>query len=80
MPPRAIPSDYQQKLRRDVGARLLALRLLAGLSQEDLGEQAGMDRRTVGRIEHGTVAATVDQLAALARAIGVPAWRLLHDG
>ncbi|MFF1792621.1 helix-turn-helix domain-containing protein [Kitasatospora sp. NPDC058263] len=80
MPPRSEPSAYQQQTRRDVGARVLALRLQAGLSQEDLGEHAGMDRRTVGRIEHGAVAATLDQLAAIARALGVPPWRLLYEG
>ncbi|MBV6697417.1 helix-turn-helix domain-containing protein [Kitasatospora aureofaciens] len=79
MPPRTTPNDYQQAVRREVGARVLSLRRQAGLSQEDLGEHAGMDRRTIGRIENGTVAGTLDQLSAIARAIGVPPWRLLRD-
>ncbi|MFD5916155.1 helix-turn-helix domain-containing protein [Kitasatospora sp. NPDC127035] len=62
-----------------MGGRLLSLRQLAGLSQETLGAQTGMDRRTIGRIERGSVAATLDQLSAIARAIGVPPWRLLRD-
>ncbi|MFB7617845.1 helix-turn-helix domain-containing protein [Kitasatospora sp. NPDC056181] len=79
MPPRTTPTDHQQAVRRDVGARLFSLRLQAGLSQEELGEHAGMDRRTVGRIEAAAVSATLDQLSALARALGVPPWRLLRD-
>ncbi|MFG3050305.1 helix-turn-helix domain-containing protein [Kitasatospora sp. NPDC048239] len=79
MPPRSTPSTYQQDVRHEVGARALSFRLQAGLSQEELGEHSGMDRRTIGRIEHGTVAATLDQLAAIARALGVPPWRLLRD-
>jgi transcriptional regulator with XRE-family HTH domain len=35
-----------------------------------------MSPKTVSRIETGVVAATVDQLARLARALGVPIWRL----
>lgn len=47
--------------------------------QERLGERAGLDRRTIGRIENGLAPATLDQLGAIARAIGVPLWRLVRD-
>ncbi|MFF3003244.1 helix-turn-helix domain-containing protein [Kitasatospora sp. NPDC057940] len=58
---------------------MLSLRRQAGLTQERLGERAGLDRRAIGRIENGLAPATLDQLGAVARAIGVPLWRLVCD-
>ncbi|OKI22184.1 helix-turn-helix transcriptional regulator [Streptomyces sp. CB03911] len=63
--------------RQVVGARILALRHQRGLSQERLGELAGsLDRRTVARMERGAQASTIDQLNAVAWALGVETWRL----
>ncbi|MFI6446595.1 helix-turn-helix domain-containing protein [Kitasatospora sp. NPDC050543] len=73
------PDDQQLRERRAVGNRLRALRRQRGLSQERLGELARMDRRTVGRLEHGTVAATIDQLTAVADALDTEL-RRLFDG
>ncbi|MFJ1935583.1 helix-turn-helix domain-containing protein [Kitasatospora sp. NPDC088160] len=58
---------------------MLSLRRQADPMQERLGERAGLDRRTIGRIENGLAPATLDQLGAIARAIGVPLWRLVRD-
>jgi transcriptional regulator with XRE-family HTH domain len=55
---------------------LFVLRRQRGLTQERLADRAEMSPKTVSRIETGVVAATVDQLARLARALGVPIWRL----
>jgi transcriptional regulator with XRE-family HTH domain len=74
-----VPSDLPQWLaeeRKAVGGRLFVLRHQRGLSQERLAERAGMSPKTVSRIETGVVSATVDQLARLARGLGVPTWRL----
>ncbi|MFJ9771262.1 helix-turn-helix domain-containing protein [Kitasatospora sp. NPDC101157] len=79
MPTPYRPNDQQLRDRRDVGARLYSLRRQANLTQEQLGEHVRMDRRTIGRIENGLVAPTLDQLSAVARAIGVPLWRLFRD-
>lgn len=62
-----------------MGARILALRRQADLTQERLGERSGLDRRTIGRVENGLVPPTLDQLGAIARAIGVPLWRLFRE-
>ncbi|MFF2612714.1 helix-turn-helix domain-containing protein [Kitasatospora sp. NPDC058046] len=79
MPAPYRPDDQQIRDRRDVGARVHTFRRRVGLTQERLGEHAGLDRRTVGRIENGLVPATIDQLSTIARAVGVPLWRLFRD-
>ncbi|MFD0399029.1 helix-turn-helix domain-containing protein [Kitasatospora sp. NPDC059811] len=58
---------------------MLSLRRQADLTQERLGQRAGLGRRTIGWIENGLAPATLDQLGAIARAIGVPLWRLVRD-
>jgi transcriptional regulator with XRE-family HTH domain len=73
------PNDQQIRDRRDVGTRIHSLRRQANLTQEQLGEHSRIDRRTIGRFENGLVAPTLDQLSAIARAIGVPLWRLFRD-
>ncbi|MFH8289118.1 helix-turn-helix transcriptional regulator [Streptomyces sp. NPDC018059] len=42
------------------------------MTQERLGEGAGLDRKTVNRIEQGTHAPLVDHLLLIADALGVP--------
>ncbi|MFJ2806643.1 helix-turn-helix domain-containing protein [Kitasatospora sp. NPDC087271] len=79
MPAPYQPDEQQIRDRRDVGARILSLRRQADPMQERLGERAGLDRRTIGRIENGLAPATLDQLGGIARAIGVPLWRLVRD-
>ncbi|MFE2407146.1 helix-turn-helix domain-containing protein [Kitasatospora sp. NPDC059408] len=80
MPAPYKPDDQQLRDRRDVGSRVYSLRLQANLTQEQLGEHTRMDRRTVGRLENGLIAPTLDQLSSIARTFGVPLWRLFRDG
>ncbi|MFF7142209.1 helix-turn-helix domain-containing protein [Streptomyces nodosus] len=58
--------------RRAIGDRVRAARQTRRLSQEKLGELAGLDRKTVNRIEQGTHGTSVDHLILIADAIGVP--------
>lgn len=58
--------------RRRVGYRIRSVREDRGLSQEALAGLAGLDRKTVNRIERGTRSPNVDQLAVLAEALAVP--------
>jgi len=59
-------------LRRQLGARIRALRLEAGIgSQEKLAELAGVHRTYVGRLERGESGVTVETLAAVLGAISL---------
>ncbi|MEU3962940.1 helix-turn-helix transcriptional regulator [Streptomyces buecherae] len=58
--------------RRRVGARIRGLREERGWSQEHLAERAGISRQTMYRTELATHAATIDMLAHIADALGVP--------
>ena len=61
----------------DIAANVRYARGMLRLSQEELAEAAGLHRTRVGTIERADAAATVDSVASLARAIGVPAHVLL---
>lgn len=56
---RRLPQDKDRCFRR---------RIAAGLTQMQLAERSGLSDATVCRIENGTVAASVESLAALAAA------------
>ncbi|WP_313453316.1 helix-turn-helix transcriptional regulator [Brevundimonas sp.] len=62
-----------------LGKRVRALRLAAGLSQEELAFRAGMKRSYVSDLERGTRNPTVRALGRLASALGVRASALLDD-
>jgi len=53
------------------GRRLKVLRVERDLSQEELGEAAGMHRTFIGRLERGEAGMNVDRLPDLARALAV---------
>lgn len=72
-------SELVERHRREVGQRLRRLRTEAGLSQIALAERAGLDHRTISRCENGHRATSIDVIARLAFALGVPPWRLLRD-
>lgn len=65
--------------RRAIGDRVRATRTGRALSQEKLGELAGLDRKTVNRIEQGTHATLIDHLLLLADALGVPLAELVRE-
>lgn len=54
-----------------VGRRIRYYRLKRGWSQEKLAEMADMDRTHVGRIERGEKNIGIENLARLARVLGV---------
>ena len=60
-----------------IADRLRALREAKGLSQTDLAHQAGIDRKTVNRIENGHYSPSMDTLVYLAEALGSTASDLL---
>ncbi|MHB9857593.1 helix-turn-helix domain-containing protein [Streptomyces sp. YIM S03343] len=71
MPSDPLP-DWALARRRAIGDHVRATRTARGLSQEKLGEAAGLDRKTINRIEQGTHSTLVDHLLLVAAALDVP--------
>ena len=63
--------EQKQATRERMGMRIAALRKLAGLSQEQLAERAGLQRTHISRIEAGKYAVTLETVQAIAEALGM---------
>lgn len=61
----------RQATRERMGQRIASLRKLAGMSQEQLGEKAGLQRTHVSRIEAGKYAVTLETIQAIAEAFSM---------
>lgn len=61
----AIQHPFQ--VRMTVARNIKRLRVRAGMSQERLARRAGIDRKTVNRIENGHFSPSLDTLARIAR-------------
>lgn len=62
------------------GLRVRALRLCAGMSQEELAERCGLHRTYIGGIERGERNIGLINVYALADALGEPVTELFGDG
>jgi len=65
---RKMPKTKKEKI---VAERLCELRLENDLTQEQLAQASGIDRKTVNRIENGHFSPNLDTLFRLCEAIGV---------
>lgn len=70
--------DEAQKFLRALGKRLRLLRLLRELSQEELGQAAGVSRSLVSLIEKGAHGVDVIRLWRLAGVLGLPLHELVN--
>ena len=59
------------KAPAQVAARLKALRVGAGLTQETLAKAAGIDRKTINRIENGHFSPHLDTFFRICYALNV---------
>ncbi|MGC4946154.1 helix-turn-helix transcriptional regulator [Streptomyces sp. DT224] len=71
MPPTEPPPEWVLTHRRLIGTRIRDARRQRRLSQERLGELAGVDRQTINRIELGHVNTGIDTLVRIAAVVGV---------
>ncbi|MFF3092252.1 helix-turn-helix domain-containing protein [Streptomyces cyaneofuscatus] len=69
--------DWVLPRRQQIGATLRAARERRGLTQIQLGELAGMDHKTVHRIEYATSDPSLTMLLRLAAALHVELAELL---
>ncbi|MEV8048981.1 helix-turn-helix domain-containing protein [Streptomyces bacillaris] len=65
------PPDWVLPRRQQIGRRIRALREDRGLTQIQLGERAGMDHKTVHRVEYATSDPSLSMLLRLAAALDV---------
>ena len=65
-------------IRRVVTQNLKHFREQAGLSQEELGFEAGLHRTDVSGVERGVRNPTIVVLAKLAEPLNIEPWRLLQ--
>lgn len=61
-----------------LGGRIRSLRLAAGLTQAELARRTGIHRPNIARVEAGRHTPSLETIARLAAAIGVPATRVLQ--
>ena len=60
----------KEDIRKTIGSKIIELRRLNGMSQEQLAEASGVSRRTIQALEAGTVSPRLDLLEKLAEAMG----------
>lgn len=67
-------SEAQQKI---VAKQLRNLRINADLSQDELAQRAGIDRKTINRIENGHFSPTLDTITRLSLVLKITPGNLL---
>ena len=65
--------------QRNIASNLIALREGASLTQLQLSELAGIDRKTINRIENGHFSPSVDTLTRLVLVLNTTVGNLLDD-
>jgi transcriptional regulator with XRE-family HTH domain len=73
-----MPNVDPDRLLRELGDRVRKHRLELGMSQEALGERAGLHRNYIGGIEQGQRNVAAVNLVKLALALGLDAGGLLQ--
>ncbi|WP_342618402.1 helix-turn-helix transcriptional regulator [Rhodoferax sp. GW822-FHT02A01] len=74
--PRPDPSA-KLSLRQVFARNIRLVRVHAGMSQEAMADEAGLDRAFVGTLERGQRNISIDNIELLCKAIGVPAHELM---
>ena len=69
-----------KRIQKQFGERVRELRRARGLSQEELAFKAGVHRTYLGGIEQGTRNPALNNIAAIAKALGVSLPELFSFG
>ncbi|GAA5534066.1 helix-turn-helix transcriptional regulator [Deinococcus aluminii] len=75
--PRTKKTPNPSPLRRLFGQRLRSERHAQGLTLEDVAEAADMNWSYIAQVERGERNVSIDNMTALAEAVGRPLYRLL---
>jgi transcriptional regulator with XRE-family HTH domain len=70
-------SKISEKTQQKVALNIFTLRDQLGLSQSEVAELAGIDRKTVNRIENERFSPSIDTLTRISLALGVKVSDLL---
>ncbi|TXL91565.1 helix-turn-helix transcriptional regulator [Streptomyces sp. IB2014 016-6] len=73
------PPDWVLTRRQDIGIHIRAAREAAGLTQIQLAEMAGLDHKTIHRIEYGTSDPTLGMLIRIAAALDTSVANLVRE-
>ncbi|MFI5880779.1 helix-turn-helix domain-containing protein [Streptomyces sp. NPDC051554] len=71
--------DWSVLRRRAVGERIRTVRLHRELTQEQLANAIGIDRRSIHRYETARRDPSLSMLVRIADALNVPLWLLVSD-
>jgi transcriptional regulator with XRE-family HTH domain len=72
-------SDDRNVNEKELGARVKAMRLRRGLTQEELAERSGLAADTVRRLEQAVFSPSHRTLSKIATGLAVPVHALLSD-
>ncbi len=67
----------REKLKKELGARIIELRTKKGWSQSDLARACGKDRQAIEKLENGKVNPTLYTLYEVANALEVSLGKLV---
>lgn len=65
-----MPGDFREDVRTRLGSNVRELRIRRKLTQEALGERAGLSYKFIGEVERGLGNPSIESVAAIANALG----------
>ncbi|SQY61137.1 MULTISPECIES: helix-turn-helix domain-containing protein [Enterobacterales] len=75
-----LPRDTEEKPPRErlvFGQNFRKARKAAKLTQRDITDKAGYAQSFISEVETGRCAINIDNMAALAKVVNIPLWKLL---
>jgi len=63
--------DNNDKISKKIGIKIKLIRTKQGISQEELGFRAGVNKNSIGAIERGESSPTIDTLDLIANALEI---------